>query len=45
MYGELKNHLETELENIRNSGLFKKERIIESPQGAEISVGGKTVIN
>jgi glycine C-acetyltransferase len=45
MYGELKNHLETELENIRQSGLFKKERIIESPQGAEISVGGKTVIN
>lgn len=45
MYGELKNHLETELENIRNSGLFKKERIIESAQGAEISVGGKTVIN
>ena len=45
MYGELKNHLETELETIRNSGLFKKERIIESQQGAEISVGGKTVIN
>lgn len=45
MYGELKNHLETELENIRNSGLFKKERIIDSAQGAEISVNGKTVIN
>ncbi len=45
MYGNLKNHLETELENIRNSGLFKKERIIESAQGAEISVNGKTVIN
>lgn len=45
MYGNLKTHLETELENIRNSGLFKKERIIESAQGAEISVGGKTVIN
>ncbi len=45
MYGELKNHLEAELENIRQSGLFKKERIIESPQGAQISVGGKTVIN
>jgi glycine C-acetyltransferase len=45
MYGELKNHLETEFETIRNSGLFKKERIIESAQGAEISVGGKTVIN
>lgn len=45
MYGNLKTHLETELENIRQSGLFKKERIIESAQGAEISVGGKTVIN
>jgi glycine C-acetyltransferase len=45
MYGNLKNHLETELETIRNSGLFKNERIIESAQGAEISVGGKTVIN
>lgn len=45
MYGELKNHLETELENIRNSGLFKKERIIDSAQGAEISVNGKTVVN
>lgn len=45
MYGKLKTHLETELENIRQSGLFKKERIIESPQGAEIQVNGKTVIN
>jgi glycine C-acetyltransferase len=34
-----------ELEDIRSSGLYKSERIIESPQGAEIKVGGKTVIN
>ncbi len=45
MYGELKTHLEKEIQNIHNSGLFKKERVIESAQGAEISVGGKTVIN
>lgn len=35
----------TEVEGIRESGLFKKERIITSPQGAEITVGGKTVLN
>jgi len=34
-----------EVEGIRESGLFKKERIITSPQGAEITVGGKTVLN
>lgn len=34
-----------ELDEIRQSGLFKTERIIESPQGAEIKVNGKTVIN
>ncbi|HUX84704.1 MAG TPA: glycine C-acetyltransferase [Chitinophagaceae bacterium] len=34
-----------ELEEIQKSGLYKKERIIESPQGAEIVVGNKKVIN
>ncbi|MEI9947045.1 MAG: glycine C-acetyltransferase [Chitinophagaceae bacterium] len=34
-----------EVEDIKTSGLFKKERIISSPQGAEITVGGKTVLN
>ncbi|HEX5553348.1 MAG TPA: glycine C-acetyltransferase [Chitinophagaceae bacterium] len=34
-----------ELEAIKSSGLYKTERIIESPQGAEIQVGVKTVIN
>lgn len=34
-----------EVEGIRESGLFKTERIIDSPQGAEIKVGGKTVLN
>lgn len=34
-----------ELSEIEAAGLFKKERAIESPQGAEIQVGGKTVLN
>jgi glycine C-acetyltransferase len=34
-----------ELEEIKQAGLYKTERIIGSPQGAEITVGGKTVIN
>lgn len=34
-----------EVEEIRKAGLFKKERIIESAQGAEIIVNGKTVLN
>jgi glycine C-acetyltransferase len=35
----------TELNGIREAGLFKTERIISSPQGAEIIVNGKTVLN
>jgi glycine C-acetyltransferase len=34
-----------EVEEIKTAGLYKTERIIESPQGAEIVVGGKTVLN
>ncbi len=46
MYGKIKQHLERELENIREAGLFKEERIITSAQGAEITVSsGKKVIN
>ena len=37
--------LRGELSEIREAGLFKTERIIESPQGPEILVGGKTVLN
>ncbi len=48
-----KNHMNSsfvkriaaELEEIKTSGLFKTERIINSPQGAEIQVNGKTVLN
>lgn len=34
-----------EIDSIREAGLFKTERIISSPQGAEIIVNGKTVLN
>src|SRR5688500_13744744 len=37
--------LRHEIEEIRTSGLYKTERIISSPQGAEITVNGKTVLN
>lgn len=38
MYGKFKQHLEKELSGIKEAGLYKNERIIESPQGAEIDV-------
>ena len=34
-----------EVEEIREAGLYKSERIIDSQQGAEIKVGGKNVLN
>jgi glycine C-acetyltransferase len=37
--------LEQELNSIREGGLYKEERILESPQGAEIVTGGKKVLN
>ena len=46
MYQTLKNVLKNELSEIEKAGLYKKERVITSPQGAEITVqGGKQVIN
>ena len=39
------NRLQDELKEIEAAGLYKKERIIESPQGAEILVNGKKVLN
>jgi len=46
MYGKIKDHLEKELEVIRDNGLYKKERIITSPQGAAIKIStGEEVIN
>jgi glycine C-acetyltransferase len=37
--------IKTEVEEIKTSGLYKNERIISSPQGAEITVNGKKVLN
>lgn len=37
--------LRAEIDGIKTSGLYKNERIISSPQGAEITVNGKTVLN
>ena len=46
MYGKIKTHLQTELQTIKESGLFKEERIITSAQGAEITLNsGQTVLN
>lgn len=39
------NHLQTELQNIDNEGLYKRERIITSPQSAEIIANGKKLLN
>ena len=38
MYGKIKAHLQQELESIKEAGLYKKERIITSPQGAVIKI-------
>ncbi len=45
MYGKIKEHLQNELKTIEENGLFKRERVITSPQGAEITVNGETVLN
>ncbi|HEV7738080.1 MAG TPA: glycine C-acetyltransferase, partial [Chlamydiales bacterium] len=45
MYETLKPLLQKELEEIRAAGLYKKERIISTPQGAQIRANGKDVIN
>ena len=46
MYGSIKEHLQAEIKDIKENGLYKKERIITSPQGAEIKIStGQEVIN
>jgi glycine C-acetyltransferase len=45
MNEKLVTRIAGEVEEIKTSGLYKTERIIASPQGAEIIVGGKTVLN
>ncbi|PLX21886.1 MAG: glycine C-acetyltransferase [Salinivirgaceae bacterium] len=46
MYGKIKEHLQAELEAIKNAGLYKKERIITSAQKADIVINtGEQVLN
>ncbi len=44
MYGKFQDHLQSQLNEIEENGLFKKERVITTPQGASVKVGGKDVI-
>ena len=46
MYGVIKEYLNQEIENIKDAGLFKEERIITSAQGPEITLNtGEKVLN
>ncbi|MEO8573894.1 MAG: glycine C-acetyltransferase [Pyrinomonadaceae bacterium] len=45
MYGKVKQKLQSTLDEIREAGLFKSERVIESPQEARIEVNGRQVLN
>ena len=45
MYGKIKSHLQSTLKGIREAGLYKSERVIDSPQDARVSVGGREVLN
>lgn len=46
MYGKLQQHLQQEIKDIKDNGLYKEERIITSAQGAEITLNtGETVLN
>ena len=45
MYGKMQEHLQQTLKEIREAGLYKEERLIESPQAAAIEVAGKEVLN
>ncbi|MCL4153566.1 UNVERIFIED_CONTAM: hypothetical protein GTU68_061322, partial [Idotea baltica] len=46
MYGNIQQQLQQEIQDIKDNGLYKEERIITSPQGAEITLNtGQTVLN
>ncbi|NDV56652.1 glycine C-acetyltransferase [Bacteroides sp. 519] len=45
MYGKMKEYLSNTLAEIKEAGLYKEERLIESPQQAVIKVNGKDVLN
>ncbi len=45
MYGQIKNHLQEELQAIKDGGIYKKERIIVTPQGAKVQIqSGEEVV-
>ena len=45
MYGEVRTRFQAELDEIRGAGLWKGERLIESPQAARVTVRGREVLN
>ena len=45
MYGKMQEHLAQTLAEIKEAGLYKEERLIESPQRAAITVKGQEVLN
>lgn len=45
MYRNFKQHLESTINDIREAGLYKSERVIDGPQDARIDVGGREVLN
>ncbi len=45
MHGEMRKLLAGELAALKEQGLYKEERVLQGPQGAEVTVGGKTVLN
>jgi glycine C-acetyltransferase len=45
MQGEIRQRLQTELDGIREAGLWKGERVVEGPQGAHVPVDGREVLN
>ena len=45
MYTNFKEHLQSTIDGIREAGLYKSERVIDSPQDAHIDVNGREVLN
>ena len=45
MYSNFKQHLDSTINQIRDAGLYKNERVIDSPQDAHIDVNGREVLN
>ncbi|MEZ4450276.1 MAG: glycine C-acetyltransferase [Nannocystaceae bacterium] len=45
MFDQARSHYQSILDEIRGAGLYKHERVITSPQSAEIEVGGRKVLN